>query len=391
MKHILALAMALTLMGARADVKTDAVAAAYNRFGLELLAQTRHAVQSKNYFLSPAGLAFALAMVENGAKGETLRQFAATLQGNGISLDDLNAANKALLDLLTSSDPKLKLEIANGMWTDKNALLEPEFVAANKSFYNAQVFNADFQDRDTVKTINDWVSAQTDGKITQMVQAPLDPMLRLIVLDAVYFKGQWANPFDPKQTKELPFTLAGGDVVKNSRMVKSGKFRYFENDDFQAVDLPYAGEGFSMEVFLPKKTLDDLFKNFTAEQFQQWTKQMELRGGILELPKFKLQNEYELKPVLSVMGMQQAFTPEADFRGISKERIYISRIEQKTYVDVNEEGTEAAAVTGIFATRSAAVAELRPFYMDVNHPFLMAIYERKTGLILFLGAIMDPR
>jgi serpin B len=391
MKVILAGLCSLLSLGVQAAVQPASVAVDYNHFGFELLAHARQHLDRRNFFLSPPGAAFALSMVANGAKGETLSQMAAALDVKDISMTDLNTANKALLDLLTSQNSKLKLEIANGLWTDKNAVIEPEFAAVNKSSYNAEVFSADFKDPSFVKTINDWVSAQTDGKIPQIVQAPLDPMLRVIVLDAIYFKGAWVQPFDAKLTRELPFTLAGGDVVQHSRMAREGRFRYFENDDFQAVELPYAGRDINMEVFLPKAGLDKFLRTFTADNFAQWTQQMESRRGTLELPRFKLENEYDLKPVLVSMGMQAAFTRQADFSGISSEPLYISWVKQKTYVDVNEEGTEAAAVTLIGARAMAVRREPPPFHMVVDRPFFFAITEQKTGLILFLGAIFDPR
>jgi serpin B len=264
----------------------------------------------------------------------------------------------------------------------------------NKSAFNAEVFNADFKDPAFVKTINDWVSDHTDGKIPKMMQGPLDPRLRLIVLDAIYFKGAWLHPFDRNETRDLPFTLAGGEAVQHPRMVRSGEFSYREDETFQAVELPYAGGDVSMDVFLPKGGLDEFLRTFTAENFEQWTGRMktrQTRRGTLELPRFKLQNEYNLKPILAAMGMPLAFTPQADFSGISSERLYISWVKQKTYVDVNEEGTTAAAVTGIGARASMIVREPPPFRMVVDHPFLVALRERKTGLILFLGAISDPR
>ncbi len=391
MKVMVAFLLCLLASGVRGAVEPESAARAYNRFGFELLAQARKSGAGTNLFLSPAGLAFALSMVQNGARSETLRQMALTLHVADIAPADLNTANKALLDRLTSLDPKLKLEIANGLWTDKNAVIEPEFAAANKTSYNAEVFSADFRDPAFVKTINDWVSDHTDGKIPQMMQGPLDPMLRLIVLDAIYFKGAWLDPFDRARTRDLPFTVDGGQTVQHPRMVRSGKFSYCEDESFQAVELPYAGGDVSMDVFLPKGSLDKFLPSFTADNFAQWIGQMESRRGTLELPRFKLQNEYNLKGILAAMGMPLAFTRQADFSGISSERLYISWVKQKTYVDVNEEGTEAAAATGIGMAGMAIHREPPPFRMVVDHPFLVALRERKTGLILFLGAISDPR
>jgi serpin B len=174
-------------------------------------------------------------------------------------------------------------------------------------------------------------------------------------------------------------------------MVRGGHFRYLEDAGFQAVELPYAGGDISMFVFLPNSNLDDFLKTLTVENFAQWTGRMESRRGTLELPKFKLENDYDLKPVLMAMGMTNAFTRQADFSGISSEPLLISWVKQKTYVDVNEQGTEAAAVTGIGVKAMAVRMESPPFHMVVDRPFFVAITEKKSGLILFLGAIFDPR
>ena len=173
-------------------------------------------------------------------------------------------------------------------------------------------------------------------------------------------------------------------------MSRTGKFRYLEQDAFQAVELPYSDGAVSMFVFLPKGRLDAFLGVLTAENFEQWTMRMESRKGTLELPRFKLENEYNLKDVLRPMGMSLAFTSRADFSAMSDEPLYISWVKQKTYVDVNEQGTEAAAVTGIGVMALAARMEPPPFHMVVDHPFFLAIRERQTGLILFLGAIFDP-
>jgi serpin B len=390
-KVILGIFLSLLALGVRGEVAPETLARDYNHFGFELLMQARLDSPQANLFLSPSGLAFALSMVQNGAGGETLKQMATVMHVEGIAPADLNAANKALLDHLGSLDPKIKLEIANGIWTDKKAVIEPEFASANKSAFNAAVFSADFRDPGFVKTINDWASDHTDGKITRMIEPPLDPSLRLIVMDAIYFKGTWLNQFDPKETRDRPFTLAGGESVKHPRMARAGKFAYREDEKFQAIELPYAGNDVSMVVMLPKGNLDEFLRTLTAENFERWTGFMETRRGSLELPRFKLENEYDLKPILKAMGMTLAFTPGADFKGISSEPLAIDWVKQKTYVDVNEEGTEAAAVTGVGVRSMVVRKEPPPFRMIVDRPFVVALREKKTGILLFLGVILDPR
>ena len=382
---------------------------AYNGLGFQLLAQCRQSLPNKNYFLSPAGLAFALSMLENGAHGETLRQIITTLQGGNVPLQQsdetnkapldrlsnplplLDEANKALLDHLTKLDPKVKLEIANAIWVDKRAAIKPDFLTVNRLNYDAEVANDDFRDPATVKKINAWVSARTHDKIPTILEPPLDAMLRLILLDAIYFKGDWLAPFDPKLTRDLPFTLGDGQTTNHPRMSRSGSYAYDEQDGFQAVELPYGGNDISMFIFLPRGSLNDFLKTFTVADFDASNQRMRPRQGTVEFPRFKLENEYDLTRVLASMGMPLAFTGRADFSAMSDEPLFIGFVKQKTYVDVNEQGTEAAAVTAIGVRAMAARQEPPPFQFVVDRPFFMAIREKQTGLILFLGAISDPR
>ena len=377
MKYILSFVLMLTLS---ARSQSNSVVWSYNSFGFKLLTQVHRSNPDKNIFLSPPGVGFALSMVANGAKGETLRQIKAVLRLDESA--DLNAANQALLE--ENLGPKIKLEIANGLWADTK--LKPKFLATTRQAYHAEAASVDFKDPQTVKSINDWVSAQTQGKITEMVQAPLDPTLRLIVMNAIYFKGNWTVPFDPKQTHDLPFTLGNGQTVSQPRMSRTGDFEYFENDAFQEVRLPYADGEASLDITLPRKNLDDLFSPVTANG-----PPLHFRKGTVELPRFKLKNSYALNDALTALGMPLAFTRQADFSGIASESLYIGWVKQKTFVEVNEEGTEAAAATGVGMRAMAVHREPPPFRMVMDRPFLVSLIEKKTGLILFLGVIVDPR
>ena len=367
------------------------VARAYNRLGFALLSQCRQSLAKTNYFLSPPGLAFTLSMVETGAKGETSRLIQTLLGAEDMAPEALNALNKDLLARMLELDPKIKLEIANSLWVDKSAALKADFIADDKDAYDAEVCNVDLKNPATVGQINEWVSARTHGKIARIVEAPLDPLLRVILLNAIYFKGDWTTPFATNLTRDLPFTLMSGQTVLHPRMSETGSFRNFEDETLQAVELPYSDGSVSMFIVLPKGPLDGLLSGLTLQKFERWTTQMPLRKGTLQLPKFRLSNEYNLREVLSAMGISPAFTPMADFSGMSAEPLFIGWVKQKTYVEVNEQGTEAAAVTGVGVRAMAIRKEPRPFEMIVDHPFLIAIREKKTGLLLFLGAIFDPR
>ncbi len=378
-----------TIAFAQTNSAVEKVAESYNSFGLKLLAQTRQSVPGRNVFLSPAGLAFALSMAANGAQGETLRQILATLQQEA-GAPDLNQANQALLEHLSKLGPKIKLEIANSLWTARDAKIKPSFLDVSRQFYQAEVASVDFRNPATAQKINAWCSDHTHGKIPKMVEPPLHEN-RLIILDAIYFKGDWTVPFDKKLTRDLPFTLGNGQTVTHPRMGRTGDFAYYEDDAFQAVRLPYAGRDVSMYVFLPKKSLDEFLQTLTMGNWEQWITQLHSTKGTVELPRFKLENDYDLKSALAALGMPAAFTRQANFHGISDEPLYIGWVKQKTYVDVNEEGTEAAAVTGIGMRAMAARREEPPFRMVVDRPFFLAIRENQSGAFLFLGVIVDPQ
>ena len=232
----------------------------------------------------------------------------------------MNEANKALLDHLRKLDPKIKLEIANALWIDQKASIKPDFIAVNRRDYDAEVAHGNFQDPATVQKINDWVSARTHKKIPTILAPPLDPRLRLVLLDAIYFKGKWLAPFDTNLTHELPFTLSNGQTVPHPRMSRTGHYNYCEEDRFQAVELPYAGGEISMFVFLPKGGLDGFLKTFTLADCEASLLRMRSREGTVEVPRFKLENQYDLTRVLPGMGMSLAFTTRADFAGCRTSR-----------------------------------------------------------------------
>jgi serpin B len=384
------LASAQAVPGTNAPL--DKAARADNALGFKLLAETRKAQPGGNVFQSPLGLALALGMAGNGARGQTLEQIAATLQWPGAGPSAWNEGNLMLLAHLSGLDAKITLEIANSLWTQAGARIKPDFVANCQKSYRAEVVDVDFNNPATLKRINDWVSQNTRGKIPSIFDPPLPPDLRLVLLDAIYFKGTWETPFDKKLTRDQPFTLRGGRAVPHPRMSRKGRMNYCENAGFQSVMLPYASGQVSLCVFLPRDNLDNFIKELTPENWARWMGQFASREGTLELPRFKLENKYELNGELATLGMPRAFTRQAEFGGISDGPLHISKVVQKTYVEVNEEGTEAAAATGIAMRPTLVRREPEPpFTMIVDRPFYLAIRDNQTGAILFHGAIEDPR
>jgi serpin B len=363
-----------------------------NAFGFDLLAETIRGDTNVNLFESPVGLALALGIVENGATGETARQIAVALHQGGASMGEINAANKLLMGQLIAPGQQSTLEIANGIWTQANAPIKPDFLLRARGDYAAAVTNANFNDPATVSNINAWVNDKTHGKIPSFVSAPLTHDLKLLVLDAIYFKGAWMTPFDKKATSDQPFNLADGTAISHPRMSQTGRFGYFENTNMQAVLLPYAGRQVSLLVVLPKMSMADFAPQLTLENWEHWRTQLKTRQGTVGLPRFKADNELNLNHALTAMGMPRAFTWQAEFSGISDEGLSISWVMQKTRVEVNEEGTVAASVSGVGIRPTLVQRELEgPFTMIVDRPFYAAIWDNRSGAILFHGAVFDPR
>jgi len=371
------------------------IASANATFGFKLFAKILESDPGKNVFASPASVAMALAMVFNGASGETQQAVAKTLEVEGMALEDLNRANAALKAALENADPKVQLFIANSLWARKGVRFTRGFMQRNKEFYAAEVSTLDFGDPEAVPTINAWVSKNTKDKIAKIVESPMDPQLILFLINAVYFKGTWTRPFDKEVTEERPFNLLNGTQKQCPMMQQAGMYNYLRGEKFQAVSLPYGQRRLSMYVFLPDKdsSLTEFCRNLTADTWEKWMAQFRrLEGGIV-LPRFKVEYETLLNESLKALGMGIALDPSrADFGAMTREPAFISQVKHKTFVEVNEEGTEAAAVTAIGLAMAAPPTEpVERFDMVVDRPFFFAIRDNTTGTVLFMGAIVDPR
>lgn len=366
---------------------------AQTAFGLALFEALRQESPTSNVLISPASVAIALSMVYNGAAGDTQAEIAEVLQLQGIELDDLNQANQTLQRYLSNADPAVELAIANSLWVNQELPVRPEFIESMTDLYSAEVAELDFTDPSAKDTINGWVSEMTRDRIPTIVDG-IDPDQLLFLINAIYFKGDWATAFDESLTTERPFTLADGTEIQHPAMGQQGDFLYLETDQLQAISLPYGDGTLSFEVILPAEglSLESLYETLTPTQWQDWMNQLQSRPGTLQLPRFQFSYEADLIPALQALGMETAFTDAADFSGLTTLEAAINQVRHKTFIDVTEEGTEAAAVTsiGIVATSMPAEPE-RPFVMEVNRPFLVAIRDRPTGTLLFLGSVVDPR
>lgn len=358
-----------------------------NTLGFQLLS-TAPKDNEGNLFISPTSLLMALAMVYNGADGKTKEEMAKIL---GQQTDQVNKANASLINRLLQTSDNVELAIANSIWLNENYQFQDDFKINVQDYFNAEINEINVTDNESVTKINNWVKKETNGKINEIVQDPLDPDLVSILLNAIYFKGDWKYEFDKNQTSEDTFY---GQTKSASFMKLEEELSYLENNLFQAVSLPYGDGTLSMKVFLPKKnvSLKEVEDELTQENWQKWSSQFTKKEGTLLLPKFKLEYEIELNDALKMLGMPTAFEKDADFSNMIQESVplWISKVKQKTYIDVNEKGTEAAAATSIeVVTESAIISD--SFYMNVNHPFIFSIVDDETGMILFLGSISSPK
>jgi serine protease inhibitor len=378
-----------------ADVKFDARLAAANvKFGFNLFSEIEKQSGGQNIFISPTSISLCLAMAYNGADAETKQAMARALEFQGLSLDELNRAYGDLKSALENPDPKVQLQIANSLWARRGLTFKPDFIQRTKQFFSAEVTDLDFDDKSAPATINQWVSEKTKGKIQKIVDQ-ISPDSILFLINAIYFKGTWTKEFDKAKTREDDFTTGAGAQKRLPMMSASGNYRYYENGDFQAVSLPYGAGRTSMYIFLPKAAgLAAFQKNLSTANWESWMKAFNEMEGDLSLPRFKIEYEITLNDALKALGMGVAFDGgRANFRGMieSAQNVYISQVKHKTFAEVNEEGTEAAAVTSTEMRTTSVMRPRQKFQMVVDHPFFCAIRDNTTGTVLFMGSINDPK
>jgi len=349
-----------------------------------------------NLMISPLSISLALAMTYNGADGDTKEAFEKVLHLNGLSVEEINQSYQKLVSALLSVDPKVIMKIANSIWYSDNFSVEDNFLSVNKTYYDAEVTDLDFTDPASVDVINSWISDKTHEKIDEIIDQ-IDPENVMFLINAIYFKGIWKYQFNKDDTKDEVFYDQNGDFLNNVKMMSfKEKISYTSNGLFQAVELPYGQGNFTMIVLLPKYqvSLDNLISEMNSANWGTWMESFSDETEVnVYLPKFKVEYEKKLNPDLTQLGMGIAFSDgEADFTKINKAGgLYISYVKHKTFIQVDEEGTEAAAVTVVAMGKTSAGSGDDSIQFRADHPFIYVIREKTTGAIMFMGKIEEPK
>ncbi|MGZ3756208.1 MAG: serpin family protein [Mucilaginibacter sp.] len=339
-----------------------------------------------NLLLSPFSVSIAMAMTNNGSKGDTYNAINTAMNFTGFTSAQLNPYYNNLITNLPQLDPHTSLQIANSIWYGQSISVVPQFLQTNTNYYNALVQSLDFNNPASVNTINNWVNSQTKGKIPTIVnQIPSNVVMYLI--NAIYFKSTWANRFDATQTNKQTFYLADNTQVQTDFM--NGKISYNAYSDTTAsvFELPYSNNKYSMVIAMPGygKSVASLAATIDQVKWQQWMSKLSPVTGQISMPKFSFSYDVLLNNALITLGMGNAFTSAADFGNISTtEPLQITAVNHKTFIEVDENGTTAAAATSVVIGTTAALPP------TINHPFIFAIREMSSGLILFTGIVNNP-
>ncbi len=345
---------------------------------------------SDNLCISPASASWALSMAADGARSATASQLYKALGFDAADRDAINAYQQKNIARLTSlNDKKTTISIANSMWINREFKVEKSFVKENEKFYNAAVRNCTFN-ADAVKAINSWCSENTAGRINEIVKE-INPAAQMYLINALYFNSRWKDVFSKSRTKEQTFTKESGEKIKVQMMHDTSRARYFENDKVQMAEKPFDKGTFSMYFILPREgvTMDEAAAELTTG-FYTWCDSFTRCDVNLSLPRFSADYGTSLKEALQSLGVEKAFTSDADFAGISDEGIRIGDVLQKTFIKVDEEGAEAAAVTSVMLEATAAGPPVIK-HLTLDRPFFYAICERATNSILFIGKSGHPK
>lgn len=372
------------------------VVTANTQFGFNLFNEIRKTEPAQNTFISPLSISIALAMTLNGASGETEQLMQETLQLQGIAPESINTSYARLRRILLTADPKVTLTIANALWARQGVPFKQDFLQRNTQFFGAKISTLDFNDPNASNTINQWVNTNTNGKIPEIVGEAIDPATVLFLTNAIYFKGAWQEEFDPTQTQNGTFYLANGTEKQVPMMRQQHQYPYYRGANFQAISLAYGEGQMHLYIFLPdpESDLNTFLDHLNAENWEDWMSHFQEKDISLVMPKFKLEYKKTVKDPLKALGMAVAFDPAlADFNRMAPVEIpwvnlYIAEVLHKSFIEVNEEGTEAAGATSIEIGVTSIAPPPTPFIVDRS--FFFAIRDNETQAVLFMGTVLDP-
>lgn len=370
-------------------VKSAELISSDNAFGLQLFKNVLEAADpEENVMISPLSVSLALSMAYNGANGETKIEMEQAMKMTGLSITEINDLNKQLTAALLAHDSKVTLEIANSIWYRNDFVVISDFIDVNQTYYDAEVRAMDFADPQTIDVINGWVKDKTHDRIESIVDQ-ISAESFMFLINAIYFKGNWRYEFDKKDTRDGGFYVSENKEVTVPMMHQEVDINIFRNGTFAAIELPYGKGNWTMFVMVPTydSQLQDILDELNNENWNSWMNSLIPSKGVnISMPKFSFEFESSLKEALQAMGMEAAFTTAADFSGILEGGgLMISDVKHKTFVEVNEEGTEAAAVTSVEIELTSAGN-----YFNVDRPFLFVIAETSSNTILFAGRVGNP-
>jgi len=368
--------------------KSEKIIKANNKFAFSIFKEIAKEETKANYMISPVSASLALGMVQNGAKSETLNAFNQVFNYGDASLNEINTVNQNIINHLTENTLGSTFSIANSLWIDNNFQVKEDFIKLNKLFYNAEVQNIDFKNPNSVNIINNWVSDKTQEKIPTIIEGIPSSMV-MYAINALYFKSDWKYTFDPEDTTLKSFYINTDRTKEVEMMNMTQDLLYLKNDIFSSILLPYKNDKYNMVILLPNvdKSIKEIVSIMDEKHWNEWRNQYTKERVSFSLPKFSFSYEKMFNKALQNLGLGIAFTNRADFSGISNTATRISFVLQKTYIEVNEQGTEAAAVTAVGVGTTSIGLDYK---LVLNRPFLFLITEKTTQAISFIGKIGSP-
>ena len=362
-----------------------------NTFGFDIFRLVMQANSDvENVMISPLSISYALSMTLNGANGATRDSMMKALRYYNIDIDDINNSYKDLTDKLMEIDERVLMEIANSVWIEEKLRVKQAFIETLKEYFESEIYDFSVSDPDIVDVINKWIEDHTHGKIKDMITPPLPPDIAMLLINAIYFNGKWKYEFDEENTTDMPFYPEKGSQADVPMMNQEITAKINAADEFILLELPYGQGNYVMDIILPDDgyTTSDIIPLLNSDDWNTWLEGMSYLDVDLYMPRFKYEFKTELKDVLSAMGMGIAFTPfAADFSNISEQDLFISKVLHQTFIETNEEGTEAAAATVVMIELTSMPSEPE---IKLDKPFIYIIRETSTNSIVFMGKTGNP-